>query len=286
MWRSTRTHTSRSSSAACIWSTGRTTTSTSRPTAHAGSLRSGSLPTLHGSRRCGARLRWATGKGMRSARTTTVISAARAASPPGRRETGVSSSTSSTGCSSGGDLRCRSAPGRSSAAAHHASKAISTRSIPSSQDAVSVTTRARRRCSAHGRRSATGSGAFRCSSCRLSATRFASSRWTTTSWPTRATKRLPRSRKRPIARSGTDFRASYLGNRAPLSLGNHFETWKRWAYNHALTHFLLRACRLPDVRCGSFEELANWLDAISPERLARFRAGRFPRPSVAALNRS
>jgi hypothetical protein len=202
VWRSTRTHTSRSSSAACIWSTGRTTTSTSRPTAHAGSLRSGSLPTLHGSRRCGARLRWATGTGMRSARTTTVISAAWAASPPGRRETGVSSSTSSTDCSSGGDLRCRSAPGRSSAAAHHASKAISTRSIPFSQSAVSATTPARRRCSANGRRRATGSGAFRCSSCRLWATPFASSRWTTTSWPTRATERLPRSRKRPIARSG------------------------------------------------------------------------------------
>ena len=73
------------------------------------------------------------------------------------------------------------------------------------------------------------------------------------------------------------FRATYVGNRAPLSFGNHFETWKSWAYNHALTRFLSRACRLPEVRCGSFEELANWLDALSPKRLARFRAGRFPR---------
>jgi len=57
------------------------------------------------------------------------------------------------------------------------------------------------------------------------------------------------------------FLVSYHGNRAPLTLGNHFETWDSWAYDHALTRFLLRACRLPDVRCTSFEQLANWLDA-------------------------
>src|SRR5438270_356787 len=72
------------------------------------------------------------------------------------------------------------------------------------------------------------------------------------------------------------FRASYLGTRAPLSLGNHFETWESWAYDHALTRFLLRACRLPEVRCSSFAELADWLDAQSPRRLARLRAGAFP----------
>jgi hypothetical protein len=82
------------------------------------------------------------------------------------------------------------------------------------------------------------------------------------------------------------FRASYLGNRAPLSLGNHFETWESWAYDHALTRFLLRACRLPEVRCSSFRELADWLDAESPKRLARFRTGRFPHARAAALNRS
>jgi hypothetical protein len=82
------------------------------------------------------------------------------------------------------------------------------------------------------------------------------------------------------------FRASYLGNRAPLSLGNHFETWESWAYDHALTRFLLRACRLPEVRCSSFAELADWLDAQGPKRLARFRAGRFPHARALGLNRA
>lgn len=82
------------------------------------------------------------------------------------------------------------------------------------------------------------------------------------------------------------FVVSYRGNRAPLALGNHFETWESWAYDHALTRFLTRACRLPEVRCASFRELADWLDRQPPTRLARFRAGRFPHAPATLLNRS
>ena len=72
------------------------------------------------------------------------------------------------------------------------------------------------------------------------------------------------------------FRASYLGNRAPLSLANHFETWDSWAYDHALTRFFERACRMPEVRCTTIRTLVGWLDSLSPRQLRRFRAGRFP----------
>lgn len=82
------------------------------------------------------------------------------------------------------------------------------------------------------------------------------------------------------------FVASYRGDRAPLSLGNHFETWESWAYDHALTRFLLRACKLPEVRCASFKELADWLDRQPPRLLARYRADRFPRAPKAFLNRT
>jgi hypothetical protein len=80
------------------------------------------------------------------------------------------------------------------------------------------------------------------------------------------------------------FRASYLGNRAPLQLGNHFETWESWAYDHALTRFLVRACRMPEVRCTTIHTLVNWLEAQSPKRLGRFRLGRFPHARPARLN--
>jgi hypothetical protein len=72
------------------------------------------------------------------------------------------------------------------------------------------------------------------------------------------------------------FDASYLGNRAPLSIGQHFETWNSWAYDHALRHFLLTVCGRPEVRCVSFRELADFLDSVPPARLRRYRTGRFP----------
>ena len=81
------------------------------------------------------------------------------------------------------------------------------------------------------------------------------------------------------------FRASYLGNRAPLSLGNHFETWEDWAYDRALSRFLERACRLPEVRCTTIRSLVDWLDRQSPRRLARLRGGRFPHARPRSLNR-
>jgi hypothetical protein len=72
------------------------------------------------------------------------------------------------------------------------------------------------------------------------------------------------------------FRTSYHGNRAPLSFANHFETWNHWAYDRALARVVLESCRLPEVRCVSFRELVDWLEAQPPSRLRGFRLGRFP----------
>jgi hypothetical protein len=82
------------------------------------------------------------------------------------------------------------------------------------------------------------------------------------------------------------FRASYTGNRAPISIGQHFETWNAWAYDHTLTRFLLAACQLPEVRCVSFRKLADFLDSVPPARLRRYRTGHFPplRGTRALLN--
>jgi hypothetical protein len=71
------------------------------------------------------------------------------------------------------------------------------------------------------------------------------------------------------------FLASYYGNRAPFPIGLHFETWNSWAYDHAVTRLLMGVCGLPEVRCSSYRELVDWLDAQSPRRLRRARAGRF-----------
>ncbi len=65
------------------------------------------------------------------------------------------------------------------------------------------------------------------------------------------------------------FRTSYRGNRAPLSIGFHFETWHDGAYDRALAQFLDETCGLRDVRCASIRELVDWLDLRFP-RLAAY----------------
>ena len=73
------------------------------------------------------------------------------------------------------------------------------------------------------------------------------------------------------------FLASYYGNRAPLSIGMHFETWNSWAYNHAVARLVRGVCTLPEVRCVSYRELVDWLDAQPRRVLRRARKGRFER---------
>lgn len=53
------------------------------------------------------------------------------------------------------------------------------------------------------------------------------------------------------------------GDRAPLSIAFHFEGWKDGAYVGALGAFLADACRRPAVRCVTYRELAQRMDAAS-----------------------
>jgi hypothetical protein len=73
------------------------------------------------------------------------------------------------------------------------------------------------------------------------------------------------------------FLAGYYGNRAPLMIGMHFETWNSWAYNRAVARLLDDVCGLPEVRCASHRELVDWLDAQPRRILRRARKGRFER---------
>lgn len=71
------------------------------------------------------------------------------------------------------------------------------------------------------------------------------------------------------------FERSYSGNRAPIDLGNHFEHWNNDAYSNALAKFVLTQCVRPEVRCVSYRDLVDWLDARTPQQLAAFEAGAF-----------
>ena len=67
------------------------------------------------------------------------------------------------------------------------------------------------------------------------------------------------------------FDRAYNGNRAPLIIGNHFEYWNGGMYMDAVEDVMKSVCGKREVRCVSFRQLADWLDAQDPEMLARLR---------------
>ncbi|MGX1911141.1 hypothetical protein ACWIID_20100 [Streptomyces phaeochromogenes] len=67
------------------------------------------------------------------------------------------------------------------------------------------------------------------------------------------------------------FSRAYKGNRAPLIIGNHFESWNGGTYMRAVQETIERVCTKPEVRCVSFRQLADWLDVQDPKTLDRLR---------------
>ena len=67
------------------------------------------------------------------------------------------------------------------------------------------------------------------------------------------------------------FQRAYTTNRAPLIIGNHFEKWNGGIYMQAVEDVIKTVCTKQDVRCVSFRQLVDWLDAQDPQVLAKLR---------------
>ncbi|MET7436406.1 MULTISPECIES: hypothetical protein [unclassified Streptomyces] len=81
------------------------------------------------------------------------------------------------------------------------------------------------------------------------------------------------------------FERAYNGNRAPLVIGNHFESWNGGTYMRALDQVIEGVCTRSEVRCVSFRQLADWLDAQDPatlEKLRGLKVGEAPKESWAS----
>lgn len=72
------------------------------------------------------------------------------------------------------------------------------------------------------------------------------------------------------------FTRNYEGNRAPVYIGNHFSKWNDGLYWQAMQDFAREVCVKPEVKCVTFSELADFMDTLSPEVLARYQTGAFP----------
>ena len=80
------------------------------------------------------------------------------------------------------------------------------------------------------------------------------------------------------------FRASYTGNRAPLNIGHHFEAYQGGVYNEALKEFARRVCGLPEVKCATYTELADFMDQQTPGTIAAYQRADFPHAPEPALS--
>ncbi len=61
------------------------------------------------------------------------------------------------------------------------------------------------------------------------------------------------------------FESNYNETRAPVQIGHHFSLWNDGVYWEVLKDFADLECGKPDVRCVTFSELADWLDAHTKE---------------------
>lgn len=78
---------------------------------------------------------------------------------------------------------------------------------------------------------------------------------------------------RKLTRDGylNGFERVYNGSRAPMFVGNHFEDWNGGIYMKAVEDVVKSVCKRDGVRCVSFKQLADWLDAQDPKVLAKLR---------------
>jgi hypothetical protein len=82
------------------------------------------------------------------------------------------------------------------------------------------------------------------------------------------------------------FDRAYDGNRAPLIIGNHFESWNGGTYMRAVQEVVEQVCTKAEVRCVSFRQLADWLDAQDPEvvrKLGTLNVGETPEKGWASF---
>lgn len=76
------------------------------------------------------------------------------------------------------------------------------------------------------------------------------------------------------------FERAYRSNRAPMVVGNHFETWNGGIYMDAMEQFMDHLAGRPDVRMVSFRQLCDWLavqDRPVLDKLRTLPVGQAPR---------
>jgi hypothetical protein len=67
------------------------------------------------------------------------------------------------------------------------------------------------------------------------------------------------------------YRAAFDTNRAPLTIGNHFNDWSGGAFSRATEQFMTEVCVRPDTACATYSEVLEWMRLQDPAVLDTFR---------------
>ena len=74
------------------------------------------------------------------------------------------------------------------------------------------------------------------------------------------------------------YDAAVAGNRAPLVIGNHFNSWSGNAFNPAVEEFMRDVCARDGTECVTYSELITWLELQDPAVLAELQSRPMTRP--------
>ena len=68
------------------------------------------------------------------------------------------------------------------------------------------------------------------------------------------------------------YRAAFNGNRAPLTIGNHFNEWAGGAFSAAVEQFMGEVCVQKETVCATYTEVIQWMQLQDPQVLAQLRS--------------
>lgn len=67
------------------------------------------------------------------------------------------------------------------------------------------------------------------------------------------------------------YQAAYNTNRAPLTVGNHFNDWSGGAFSRATERFMGEVCVRPQTVCATYSEVIAWMELQDPGVLDTYR---------------
>jgi hypothetical protein len=68
------------------------------------------------------------------------------------------------------------------------------------------------------------------------------------------------------------YQAAYNTNRAPLTVGTHFNDWSGGAFSRATEQFMNEVCVKANTVCATYSEVIDWMKLQDPAVLDTFRA--------------